>query len=66
MQMKIADIRDTAKAMGIKTGRINKAGLVRTIQSEEGNTSCFQTGVSVQCSQENCCWREDCLAEQGD
>ena len=60
--MKMADIQKKAISMGIKPGKIKKAELIRTIQREEGNSSCFQTGVSDQCSQENCCWREDCLA----
>lgn len=59
--MKMTDIQKKAKAMGIKPGKMKKAELIRTIQSEEGNYSCFLTEDSAQCSQESCCWRDDCL-----
>jgi len=60
--MNMKDIKSKAKSMGLEPGKIKKVELVRTIQRKEGNSSCFQTGVSAQCSQEYCCWREDCLA----
>ena len=61
--MKMADIQKKAKAMGIKPGKMKKAELIRMIQTEEGNFSCFQTSDSGQCSQESCCWRDDCMVE---
>ena len=61
--MKMADIQKKAKSMGIKAGKMKKVDLVRSIQSQEGNYSCFQTSSNGQCSQESCCWREDCLSD---
>lgn len=61
--MKMADIQNKAKALGIKPSKMKKAELIRSIQNEEGNFSCFQTSDSGQCSQESCCWRDDCLVE---
>jgi hypothetical protein len=60
--MKVVEIREIAKQMGIKTGKMNKVELVRAIQAAEGNTPCFQTGINP-CDQLGCCWRSDCLAE---
>ena len=59
--MTVNEIKIIAKKMGIKAGKMKKADLVRTIQSTEGNTPCFQTGVMATCGQENCCWRSDCM-----
>jgi hypothetical protein len=61
--MKMADIQSKAKAMGIKPGKMKKAELIRTIQTTEGNFSCFQTSDNAQCTQESCCWRDDCIVE---
>lgn len=59
--MKMVDIQKKAKALGIKPGKMKKTELIRSIQSEEGNYSCFLTEGNTQCSQESCCWRDDCL-----
>lgn len=59
--MKMADIQNKAKSLGIKPAKMKKTELIRTIQTEEGNFSCFQTSDGGQCSQESCCWRDDCL-----
>jgi hypothetical protein len=58
--MTVKEIKAIAKKMGIKAGKMKKADLIRTIQVTEGNTPCFQTGVTS-CDQENCCWRSDCM-----
>ena len=58
--MRMIDVRNKAKKMGIRTKNIKKADLIRKIQVEEGNRPCFQAG-SNSCGQEDCCWREDCL-----
>jgi hypothetical protein len=55
--MTVKEIKIIAKKMGLKAGKMKKADLVRTIQSAEGNTPCFQTGVMATCGQESCCWR---------
>ena len=58
--MTVKEIKKIAQKMGIKVGKMKKVDLVRTIQMAEGNTPCFQTGVTA-CDQENCCWRSDCM-----
>ena len=58
--MNLKETKAIAKKMGIQAGKMKKADLIRTIQIAEGNTPCFQTGVTS-CDQENCCWRSDCM-----
>ena len=59
--MKLDDIRTIAHEMGIKSGKLNKTQLVRTIQRQEGNYDCFATAAISSCGQMGCLWREDCL-----
>ncbi len=59
--MRIQEIRSIAKARGIKSAKLSKADLIRTIQREEGNSPCFGAAVGGSCDQANCAWREDCL-----
>ena len=61
--MKMAEVRERAKKLGIKTARAKKVDLVRAIQKAEGNIPCFQTGLT-DCDQFNCCWRDDCLPDK--
>jgi len=58
--MKMQEIRDKAQQLGLKPGRLNKAALIRAIQSQEGHSPCFGTAMG-HCEQMACCWREDCL-----
>jgi len=60
--MKIQEVREKAKPLGIKTFGKKKVDLIRAIQSKEGNVPCFKTGLDS-CDQFNCCWRSDCLPE---
>lgn len=60
--MKMADIKEKAKMLGIKPGKMKKEDLIRAIQEEEGNFPCFGSAMR-HCSQEDCCWRDDCLPE---
>lgn len=60
--MKMTDIQSKAKSLGIKPGKMKKTELVRAIQTQEGNNTCFQTG-NDSCPETNCCWREDCLPQ---
>lgn len=57
--MKMQEVRARAKRIGINPGDMKKTGLIRAIQSAEGNTPCFQTGAK-DCDQTDCCWRDDC------
>lgn len=60
--MNMQEIRGLAKEFGIKTSRITKVNLVRSIQLAEGNFSCFASAVDGECDQVGCVWREDCFA----
>lgn len=59
--MNLTQIKEKAKTMGIKPGKLKKAELIQTIQLQENNTPCYGTSNGA-CDQENCLWRKDCLA----
>jgi hypothetical protein len=59
-RMNMAEIKDKAKALGIKPGRMKKVELIRAIQQAEGNLPCYG-GSNGQCWQSECCWIQDCL-----
>ena len=61
--MKIQEVKEKAKTLGLETFGMKKDDLIRNLQSKEGNTPCFQTGI-YSCDQFNCCWRSDCLPAQ--
>ena len=59
-QMKMAEIRNKAKAHGIEPCNMSKTELIRAIQKAENNNPCYGTSDG-QCVHTNCCFREDCL-----
>ena len=59
--MRLQEIKNIAKKMGIKAGSMKKAELIRAIQRAEGNLDCFGTAKSGECDQINCLWRGECL-----
>lgn len=59
--MNIADIKKIAKKVGIEPAKLKKGELIKAIQTAEGNTPCFGSGV-VDCPYPACCWRKDCIA----
>ncbi len=63
--MHINIIRAKAKALGLKTGRISKIELVRSIQRSEGNFDCFATACDGVCEQKDCMWQEECFVLAG-
>ena len=58
--MHMSEVRKRAEDLGCKPGRMGKVDLIQAIQSKEGNSPCFQTGIN-DCDQFNCCWKSDCL-----
>ena len=60
--MNMQEIRGIAKGLGIKTSKIRKVDLVRSIQEAEGNFSCFATASNGKCDQTTCIWRDDCFS----
>ena len=59
-QMNMPEIKNKAKALGIKPGRMRKAELITTIQIAEGNRPCFGTSNGY-CPYTDCCFMDDCL-----
>jgi hypothetical protein len=60
MMMNMTEIRAIASERGIRSGRMNKTELVRTMQRQEGNAECFNTGQVAGCGQGQCLWHADC------
>lgn len=58
--MKVADIKNIAKKLGVNPGKLKKGELILAIQKAERNTPCFGTGTEA-CPELKCCWREDCI-----
>ncbi len=58
--MKMLEIKEKARALGINPGKMNKAELIHAIQTAEGNTPCFGKS-NGHCPHTNCCFVEDCL-----
>ena len=59
--MNMTAVREKAKVLGIKPGRMKKVDLIRAIQNQEGYNACFKTHMD-HCEQSSCCWRADCLS----
>jgi len=59
--MKMQEIRELAKVIGVKTGRLNKLNLIHAIQLSEGNFNCYASAQGGVCDQPLCKWRDDCF-----
>lgn len=59
--MHMQQIRNMAVDFGLKTGKLTKVDLIRSIQLAEGNFGCFATAYDGICDQTKCLWREDCF-----
>jgi len=59
--MKLEEVRAIAKSHSIKPGHLSKTGLIKMIQTDEGNFDCYATAYNGECDQAGCCWREDCF-----
>lgn len=59
--MKMADVRKRAKELGIRSSKVKKVDLIRSIQVAEDNIPCFGTERVQYCGEERCLWRDDCL-----
>jgi hypothetical protein len=59
--MNVQSIREIARGLEIRPGKLNKTELIRSIQTAEGNFPCFGTADAGACDQTGCLWREDCL-----
>lgn len=61
--MNVKEIQKLARERGLKTSKLRKAQLVRSIQEDEGNFPCYASATQGECDQGECIWREDCLKE---
>ena len=59
--MNMNEIKHIARSRGLQPGRLKKVDLIRAIQQDEGNESCFRTDKADSCGQDQCLWRTDCL-----
>lgn len=59
--MNMQQVRDLAKQVGAKVGKMGKVDAVRMIQLTEGNFDCFAKADSGHCDQGDCLFREDCI-----
>ena len=66
--MKMEEVRSIAKSQGLNPGKLSKTGLIKSIQTDEGNFDCFSSAYTGECNQAGCSWREDCFeaAQQGE
>lgn len=58
--MKLEEVKKIAKNRGLQITNLKKAEIIRSIQQDEGNVACYNTGAAPNCNQENCLWRDDC------
>jgi hypothetical protein len=58
--MKLEEVKKIAKKLGIQVKGMKKAEIIRTIQRDEGNNDCYDTGAAESCGQTDCLWRDDC------
>jgi hypothetical protein len=58
--MKVLVIKEKAKSLGIRPGKMKKAELIHAIQQAEGYTRCFGSSDG-ECQYPDCCFRGDCL-----
>ncbi len=60
--MRYQEIQKMAKGMNINTYRAKKTDIIHAIQRQENNFDCFGTTRVNDCGEEECLWRNDCLA----
>jgi len=58
--MKVCEIKDKAKQLGVKVSKKSKVELIQAVQVAENNTPCFGKS-NGQCWRSECCFISDCL-----
>jgi hypothetical protein len=58
--VKLPEVKEIAREMGIRLGKMNKTELIHAIQVQENNTPCYGK-AGENCDQVKCSWREDCV-----
>lgn len=59
--MKLDAVKQIAKKRGLQVTNMKKADIIRAIQCDEGNNTCYNTHSAETCGQTNCLWRDDCV-----
>ncbi len=57
--MTMSELKDKARRLGMKTGKMRKTDLVHAMQEAEGFTPCYGIPNGF-CPQMECCFRDDC------
>lgn len=58
--MRMPEVKEKAKNLGITVGKMKKVDLIRAVQGAEGNTECFGR-TDGHCPNTDCCFMDDCL-----
>ncbi len=58
--MKMSEVKQKAKSLGINPGKLKKMDLIHAIQTAEGCTNCFGNS-NGHCQSLDCCFMHDCL-----
>ena len=58
--MKVPELKERAKSLGISPGKMKKTELVQAIQEAEGFTVCYGNS-NGDCPNMDCCFMKDCL-----
>jgi hypothetical protein len=58
--MKMPELREKARALGMIPRSLKKADLIHAIQRKEGFTPCFGKSKG-KCAHPDCCFMDDCL-----
>jgi predicted metal-binding transcription factor (methanogenesis marker protein 9) len=58
--MKMLELKEKAKKLGVKPGKLSKVELIRQTQQAEGFNACFGT-ANGSCPHTTCCFYDDCL-----
>ena len=57
--MKLNEIKDKARCLGIKPGKLTKVDLIHSIQHAENNQACYGQSDG-NCIFTDCCFIDDC------
>ena len=58
--MKMTEVKEKAKQMGMEPKKMKKTDLIRAIQKEEGYEDCYGR-ANGSCERTDCLFVEDCL-----
>jgi len=59
--LKLSQIKEKAKLLGLNPQGLKKTELIRAIQQGENNNPCFGTSTG-HCPYTDCCFMADCMA----